>query len=92
MGKNAPVAPNVVRGNSTIIVKLKQHNPLRTTAAVLSMEECPYIVSLNTLAVIFVSRTCIVIRHGLGGKILFNFFCVLRKHELNCNGRIRMRW
>ena len=43
---------------STIFVKLKPTDPLRTTVAMLSEEDSPCMVSLATLAtVIFVSRT-----------------------------------
>ena len=42
---------------STIFVNLKSTDPLRTTVAMLSEEEVPYMVSLATLAtVIFLSR------------------------------------
>ena len=44
--------------NSTIFVKLKPTDPLRTIVAMLSEEDSPYMVSLDTLAtVIFTSRT-----------------------------------
>ena len=43
---------------STIFVKLKPTDPLRTTVAMLPEEDSPRMVSLDTLAtVIFVSRT-----------------------------------
>ena len=43
---------------STIFVKLKPTDPLRTTVAMLSGEDSPCMVSLATLAtVIFISRT-----------------------------------
>ena len=43
---------------STMFVKLKPTDPLRTTVAVLAKEECPRIVSLDMLAaLVFISRT-----------------------------------
>ena len=43
---------------STIFVKLKPTDPLRTTVAMLPEEDSPHMVSLVTLAiVIFISRT-----------------------------------
>ena len=43
---------------STIFVKLKPTDPLRTTVAMMSEKESPHMVSLVTLAtVIFTSRT-----------------------------------